>query len=178
MTKETHRTTPLTGLSLLSAALIVAAILFGTGYAAERVRASDFYRSSRLIGMIVSQEGVGLADMAGNKRNVDMMLKFVGALTSAYIDFELIPVGEVSTFTAVFESVPEGVEIEKFEYHRKDLFITGKAESGEAYKDFLTALRETDYFAGVNGHFYLSTDDDIRFELECTSHAVSVSLIF
>lgn len=166
------------GASLVTAALIAALILLSTNVAADRFRSGDFYNKSRLISMIVSREEIGIADIAGNKRNVDMLLKFVGALTSAYIDFEMIPVGEVGTFAAVFESVPQDVVIDKFEYHRKNLTITGNALSPEAYEDFLETLRDTDYFESVSGHYYLSTGDTIRFELECISQSAAIQLEF
>lgn len=166
------------GRSLVAAVALAGCVLLASTYAADRIRSSELYSKSRLISMIVTQGQVGIADVAGNKRNVDMMLKFVGALTSAYIDFELIPVGEVGTFAAVFESAPPEILIDKFEYHRKNLTITGSAPDQESYETFLHDLRETRRFEGVTGHYYLDTDDRIRFELECISKATAIHLEF
>lgn len=166
------------GASLVTAVVLAGAILAGSTFAADRIRGSELYNKSRIISMIVSQEQVGITDIAGNKRNVDLLLKFVGALTSAYIDFELIPVGEVSTFAAVFESIPAEVTVERFEYHRKNLTIIGNAADQDSYETFLRSLRDTRYFEGVTGHCYLATDNTIRFELECISQSATVHLDF
>lgn len=165
---------------IVSGLLTAGAILVLTTWGAGRLLGSEAYNKSRIISMIVSQDSVGIADIAGDKRNVDMMLKFVGALTSAYINFELIPVKEAGTFAAVFESAQGegGVEIEKFEYHRKNLTITGVSPEVEAYEEFLANLQETEYFESVTGHYYTTTDDRIRFELECASQTASVYLDF
>lgn len=164
--------------STITALLLAAAILLGTTLAANLVRSSNLYSKSRLISMIFSQEQINITDIAGNKRNVDLLLKFVGALTGAYIDFEMIPVNEIGTFAAVFESLPAGIEVEKFEYHRKNLTIAGTAANEDEYQSFLDSLRVTGYFEGVTSHYYLATSGRIQFELECISQAAQVHLEF
>lgn len=154
---------------IVSAVMVAVLVLFTGTVAANTVRQSEFYSKSRVISLIFSQDGIAVTDIAGNKRNVDMMLKFVGALTSAYINFELIPVNEAGTFAAVFRSVPPEVTIDKFEYHRKNLTITGTASALEEYERFLDSLQEDGYFESVTGHHYLTTDDQIRFTLACTA---------
>lgn len=173
MKKESRRAE-----SVFLAFITAMAILLGTTVLADAFRSSQIYNKSRIIRMIVTQDQINITDMAGNKRNVDMMLKFVGALTSAYINFEMIPVGEVSTFVSVFESIPSDVTITKFEYHRKNLHITGMASNEESYTSFLQSLRDTEHFASVSGHFYLSTDNHIQFQMECLAQAASVHLEF
>ena len=164
--------------SILSALLMAAAVLIGATFGANQLLSSELYSKSRLISMIFSQDSVGIADIAGNKRNADMLLKFVGGLTSAYINFELIPVNEVGTFTAVFESAQTGVTIDKFEYHRKNLTISGVADTLTDYGVFLARLRDTEYFESVAGHYYTATDDTIRFALECVSQSTGAYLDF
>lgn len=164
--------------SLLSGLAAATAVLMVATFSAAAFRGSELYSKSRVISMIVSQDSVGVTDIAGNKRNVDMMLKFAGALTSAYINFELIPVNEVSTFGAVFQSVPAGVDIDKFEYKRKNLSIVGAADTEEEYEKFIAELTAADYFEDIYGHYYLATDGLIHFEIECTSQAPSVYIEF
>lgn len=165
-----------TTLSTVFCALLAAGgVLLGTAFAANALRQSDLYGKSRMISMIVAQEQINITDMAGNKRNLDMMSKFIGALTSAYINFEMIPVGEAGTFAVVFETLPAGVTIENFEYHRKNLRIAGVAAAQQDYDSFLEGLREKEYFEGVSGHYYLTTENTIRFTLDCVSKSVGDS---
>lgn len=154
---------------VLCALLIAACILLASSYGADQLRSSQVYSQSRLISMIFSQDEVNLTDLVADRQNIDMLVKFVGAATSAYINFELIPVNEASTFVAVFESATGLVQIDHFEYHRKNLTIAGTADTRESYGTFLTGLRNTEHFESVSGHYYVATDDTIRFEVECTA---------
>lgn len=163
---------------LLLSLLVAATILFGSTWLAQSVRSSGIYNKSRLMSIILSQEEISFSDMAGSRRNANMMVKFVGALTSAYIDFEMIPVNEFDTFTAVFESMGSEIAIDRFAYQRKNLIIYGQADTQEAYQAFLSDLRETDQFDGVSGHDYLTTADTIRFEIACISHISTLELGF
>lgn len=163
---------------VISGLALAAAVLLGTTFGANALLKSEIYSKSRLVTMIVSQDNVGIVELVQDSRNLDMMLKFVGALTSAYINFELIPVNEVGTFAAVFESVQGEVTIEKFEYHRKNLSIHGSTPTRQAYEDFVERLRDTEYFQQVTGHEYTAVDDSIQFELECDSQSVPVYLDF
>ena len=155
--------------SLLLALLLTAAILFGSIWMAEEIRSSGVYNKSRLMSRILSQEEISFSDMLGDRHNVGMMLKFVGALTSAYIDFELIPVHELDTFTAVMGSVNDGIAIDRFAYHRKNLTIYGQAADREQMRQFLSALQETDQFKSIAQHAYETTADTMRFEMVCVS---------
>lgn len=156
-------------LASIVALALVAVIFLSTTHAARLVLNSEIYGKSRLISRIVAQDSVGVVNIVADRRNIDMLLKFVGAITSAYIDFELIPLNEAGTFAVVFESAVDLVEIEKFSYHRKDLTIEGTAADEESYADFLQRLSESDYFENVAGHYYITTGDTIRFQIDCAS---------
>lgn len=156
----------------------VLAIFYSTLFLARQIVGSPLYRQSKLISMIVQQDSVGLEGLIGNTRNIDLVVKFSGAIASAYINFELIPLNEASTFVAIFESLPDSVSIEGFEYHRKDLTVLGYADSTEAYEEFMEELRARDYFNSVTGHCYDSTRGGVRFELNCSAKAVEAYLDF
>ena len=149
-------------------ALLLAAIIFGSMHLlANTVKNSGVYRQSRVISLLISQDSVGLGGMVTDTRNLPTLLKFTGALTSAYIDFELIPLNEINTFAVVWESMPEGLEIERFRYRGHNLSIYGVAPTRASYREFVTALRGHNYFDSVSEQSYLTTDDTVRFELEC-----------
>lgn len=164
---------------VLSGTALALAIFCATTFGARALLNSELYGKSRVISMIVAQDTVGVADLAADRRNLDIVLKFAGALTSAYIDFELIPVGEAGTFAAVFESVPDDVDITRFEYRRKNLVIFGSAPDKERYDAFVAGLEGTGHFESVSGHRYDATDGTLRFELECApENAVAAYLPF
>lgn len=153
-------------LEAVTAVSLIAAILWGSALLSLEVKSSAVYRQSRVLTMLLSQEPVGIAGMLEDTRNIDMTVKFAGALTAAYINFELIPVNEAATFVAVFESLPEGVDIEGFEYHRKDLHITGVADE-TGYDAFISNLRGRDYFSSVTGQILGDQDGVTRFGIIC-----------
>lgn len=160
------------------AALLIAAIIYSTMLLALEVVNSSIYRQSRIVSMLVQQDTVGITELLEDSRNIDMVIKFAGALTSAYINFELIPLGEASTFVAVFESLPKGVNIDGFEYRRKDLHIEGTAEDESGYEAFLTELTGQGHFASVTGSCYESTDGRRHFKIICASNATETHLAF
>lgn len=168
----------LTAKRILAGVLTALVLLIGANWAAHQLRASEVYHRSRIISTIVAREEVDFIDMAGSRRNADMMFKFIGALTSAYIDFELIPLGEVDTFVAVFRSMPSGAAVEKFAYHRKNLTITGSVSEMEEYSRMIRALRATDYFESVTGVCSRADDGELHFELQCVARTVSVPFEF
>lgn len=153
--------------ALLSAGLV----LFGATFAAQQVLSSKLYTQSRLIRRIVQQEQIQLADMASNRRNLDLLLQFAGAVTSAYIDFELIPINEANTFAVIFDSLPGNIEITHFDYQRKDLIIEGISPDPESVEAFRAALEESAYFAQVNGEVQGSDTNNMPFRIECIAQS-------
>lgn len=160
------------------AIIAIAAVIFSTALLAERVINSSIYRQSRIVSMLVQQESFDVSGMLEDTRNVELVIKFAGALATAYINFEMIPVGETATFVAIFESLNDNVGIESLEYHRKDLSITGIAATKADYESFLEAFRERSHFDSVEGSSYDSTDGGVRFEILGASGAVEAYLIF
>lgn len=152
------------------AVLLIAAVIYSTMLLALEIAGSSIYRQSRIVSMLVQQDTVGISGLLEDRRNLDMLIKFAGALTAAYINFELIPVGEAPTFAAVFESLPEGVNIDGFEYRRKDLRIDGVAAAKPNYEAFLAGLKGREHFASVSGRYYDSTDGMVRFQIICASY--------
>lgn len=152
----------------IAALLLAAAILLGAVLAAQGVSGSSWYRQSKIIGSIVSQESFGVSELVSDRRHVDVLLKFVSAVANAYVSFELIPVNEGTTFAAVFESIGPVITVERFDYQRRDLIITGLSPDRSGYYEFLRRLRSKPAFSGVSGHYYITVDDEVRFEIQCT----------
>lgn len=154
---------------IFTAVLAAALILFSTIFIARKAVDSQVYRQSRVVSMLVQQDSIDIKDMLSDTRGVGMIVKFAGALASAYINFELIPLNEAPTFMAVFDSLPKNVSVSGFEYHRKDLIVTGSAKTQADYENLVTALRERDYFLSVSGSAYDATDGTVRFKIVCAS---------
>lgn len=155
---------------IVTAVLVAALILYSTMFLARQAVDSQIYRQSRIVSMLVQQDTLNIPDMLSDTRGAGMIVKFAGALASAYINFELIPVNEAPAFMAVFESLPDDVSISGFEYRRKDLVIYGSAKTAAGYESLVDTLRERDYFMSVGGSNYDSTDGAVRFEIICVSH--------
>lgn len=156
---------------LVTALLAAGIILLCSMLLVQRVENSSLYRQGRFVGSVLSQESVGAGEILGNTKSIRMTVKFAAAVTSAYINFELIPVNEASTFVVIFESVNDGINVELFEYRRKNLVIDGYADTQEAFEAFLGNLRHRDYFDSVSGDSYLTTEDTVRFRIVCVSSA-------
>jgi hypothetical protein len=155
----------------LAAVALAAAILLATSLLADALKKSELYSRSRFLSMLLSEGTVELRDFATDPENVTTFVKFVGAAARAYIDFELIPVGETGTFTAVFESRPRAVKIDRFEYRGKDLSIFGTAPDAAACGEFVRRLEDTGSFASVGGSHTDSADGAVAFEIGTVSRA-------
>lgn len=147
------------------AVIVIAAVIYSTALLSAKVTSSSIYRQSRIVSMLVQQESLDITGMLEDTRSIELVIKFAGALATAYINFEMIPVGEESAFVAVFESLNDNVDIEGFEYRRRDLSITGTATVKADYESFLETLRERKRFAYVEGSCYDSTEGGVRFEI-------------
>lgn len=164
MTKAARMTSDTITALLLAAALALGGILM-----ARQITESDIYQQSRIIRSIFSEggDGPGITSVFTDARSRNTLFLFARGVANAYVSFELIPVNEAATFTAVLESMGPVVEIEEFTYHRKNLTITGFSPDENAYREFLRRLRSKEHFESVTGHYYLSNDDLIRFEITC-----------
>lgn len=168
----------LRSIDIITAFVSLAVVTLSMTAAAQGIVSSPVYRQSRVISMLVQQDSLSLDGLLKDRRNIDTVVKFAGALTTAYINFEFIPVNEAGAFVAVFESLSDGVEIEKFEYRGTALAIVGTADSEEEYNVFLESLRDRGYFVSVTGSAYESTQDTTRFEIVCEATAVQTYLAF
>jgi hypothetical protein len=145
-------------------------VLLGTLFLAQQATQTEFYMQSQILRSIFArQESADTSGMLTQKNQREAMFQFAGAVTTAYIDFELIPVNEVDTFLAVVQEMNEGIEVESFAYHRKNLTIIGTAQTAEDYQNFLTRLQNVDYFEGVSGQDALSADGVVGFEITTTA---------
>ena len=156
-------------ISTAIALAIAAAIIVTTSFAASWVEHSRIYRQSRLLGAITGTEGVSILGIVTDPGKRDVTVKFIAALTSAYINFELIPYNEAQTFAAVFQSLSVGIYIDSFEYRRHDLMIRGFAGSMEDYNNFISSLAATQHFASVTGHANPILHGGISFEIWCSA---------
>jgi hypothetical protein len=155
----------------LAAVAAAAGILLAAGLLAGALKKSELYSQSRFLSTLLSEDAVELRDFATDRENLSTLVKFVGAVTEAYIDFELIPVGEADAFAAVFESRPRAVRIVRFEYRGKDLSIFGTAPDEAQYGEFVARLTDTGSFASVSGSFTDSADGAVSFEIGTVAHA-------
>jgi len=149
----------------LTALLLAAAVLLGSMLLARQVENSELYRQSRIVRLVVSQDTVGLADILRDRGNVQMLLKFAGAVTSAYINFELIPLHEADTFAALFQSLDPQITVSAFSYQGRSLTVDGAADTERGYERFVENLRQQGYFASVSGDYYIATDDTVQFRI-------------
>ncbi len=164
----------ISGIGQITGAIVTALIvLLCSTLLAQQVAKTRFYQQSRFFTGLFRQDSVGVTEMFSQGKNMDLLLKFAGAVTTAYINFELIPVNEAKTFTAIFESVNDRITIQQFTYQRKDLSILGNAQDKEAYALFLEKLKQTEHFSSVSGHTYIALDDSIQFQILCASTAVN-----
>lgn len=158
-----------TAINYAAALLLTAAIslsgIFMSGQLLDSVRDSAFYRQSQIIGSIFSQEDTSLIQVATDTRARNNLFKFAGALANAYVSFEFIPYNEMQTFTAVHESLGPAIEIDSFEYHGKNLVITGSAPDETEYSEFLDRLRSHNHFAQVTGNFHTTPEGRAAFEI-------------
>ncbi len=153
----------------ITALLLAAALLLGGILLSTQILESNLYRKSKIIRMLIAEpdQSPGMVGMLTDSRNRGVLMKFAGAMANGYVNFELIPVNEAETFSAVYESMGSVVEIEEFIYHRRNLVIVGTAPDEAYYREFVRRLRSKEHFEAVSGHYYLTTDDVIRFEIEC-----------
>lgn len=153
----------------ITALLLAAILLLGGVLLSSQILESRLYRKSRIIRLLVSdnEQTPEMSKMLTDSRNRDVLMKFAGAMANAYVNFELIPINETETFSAVYRNIGHDVEIEEFIYHRRNLIIIGTCSDESYYGEFLRRLRSEPHFSAVTGHYYLTTDDLIKFEIEC-----------
>ena len=149
--------------------IIAAAILLVTSLTAIWVEQSRLYQQSRLLASLTGRDGVSMLSIITESEKRDVTAKFIGALMSAYINFELIPYNEIQTFAAVFESLGEGIRISNFEYRRHDLLIHGIADTRQNYEDFTRRLTDTGHFASISGHTRPIESGGFAFEIWCVA---------
>lgn len=148
-------------------AVTAAVILLSTILAARQVLGSTLFLQSRFVTTILSQDSISLAGVLTEPNKLDAGVKFLGAVTTAYINFEMIPVNEAKTFTVIFECLGDDITIESFHYQGKTLAISGEAPDTDSYEAFREALKEKDYFQSIRAHEYITVEDRVRFDLEC-----------
>jgi Tfp pilus assembly protein PilN len=153
--------------SFTSGLLAAALILLSTLFLAQQVVESTFFRRSRFVSAVLSQDSTSLTGILSDPQKLDASAKFLGAVTTAYINFEMIPVNEARTFTVIFESLPGDIAVDSFTYQGKTLLIAGEAPDEKILEDFRQDLTEQAYFTAVSLHQYTTVEDRIRFEMAC-----------
>jgi Tfp pilus assembly protein PilN len=153
--------------SFASGLLVAALILLSTLLLAQRVVASTFFRQSRFVSAVLSQDSTSLTGILSDPQKLDASAKFLGAVTTAYLNFEMIPVNEARTFTAIFESLDSDIAIDNFTYQGKTLIIAGEAPDEKTLEAFRQDLEDQAYFTAVSLHQYTTVEDRIRFEMAC-----------
>jgi len=152
---------------LLSGIIAASIILTSATAAAGLLKNTRLFRQGRFAAALFSEETMSLAGVLSEPKKLDATLKFFGAVTAAYINFEMIPVGEARTFIAVFESLESDIEIDKFTYRGKTLEITGRAPDAATAETFRDNLENYGNLIPVNFHTYTTVDDAVRFNMEC-----------
>jgi len=153
--------------SIISAVFLAVIILLSSVFAVQAIENSKIYMQSRFLSNVFSKDSGGLFATVTNPKRLDTTAKFIGAVTAAYIDFEMIPVNEASTFLAVIESINDSIDVEHFSYSGKNLTITGYAANRKDYFEFFDMLNSSEHFSLVTGQQYVTHNDVIRFEIEC-----------
>ncbi|MCL2056890.1 MAG: PilN domain-containing protein [Oscillospiraceae bacterium] len=152
---------------ILAGALAAALVLLSSAAVADIVKGTRLFRQGRFAAAVFSQQSMSLAGVAAEPEKLDAALKFLGAVTAAYINFEMIPVGEARTFAAVFQSLESGIAVEQFSYKGKTLEITGISPDNATSERFRRNLERQGYLLSVSYHAYVTVDDDVRFSIEC-----------
>lgn len=160
-------------LTVLLALLLAAGVLAGSAVGANALRESTLVTQSQVLRAVLSEQSVGVVSFLQDGRRMDMLRSFIRAVTEAYVNFELIPVNEGKTFAAIFTSLPEGVTVEQFVYHRRDLEIIGWA-TPEGYESFVSNLEDTRYFYQITTvETEQQEDGSLAFILLCEASPVN-----
>jgi len=140
-----------------------------SGWVRGSVRESTVYRQSMIISSMFSGEDeLGMGTVLTDARARGLLLRFARAVTRAYVSFELIPYGQLETFSVVLNNLGPTVEVEDFEYRGHDLIITGTALDQANYREFLSGLMASDYFGDVRGNFREAAGG-VHFEIVCVA---------
>jgi len=150
------------------AGLIAAAlVMLSMDFAAAHVRRSRTFLQSRFAALLFSEGPLHISQVLTDQENISMFIHFLGAVTAAYINFDMIPVNEAQTFAVLFESRPGAVRIEDFAYQGKLLTIDGTAADERVAILFLQTLEERAYFRSLSGETRIMSDGVVRFEIVC-----------
>ena len=152
---------------MLAGIIAAALVLLFAMSCADMVKNSRLLQQGRFAAAVFSQQPTGLAGVLSEPKKFDATLKFLGAVTTAYINFEMIPVGEARTFVAVFESLESDIEIDRFSYKGKTLEIIGIAPDAQTAEAFRLNLERQDVMLSVSYHAYTTVDDRVRFRVGC-----------
>jgi Tfp pilus assembly protein PilN len=148
---------------LLAAAMVLLATLFVAGEIIE----TRLVRQGRYAAVLLAEDSLTLTGVVSDPKKLDATLKFLGAVTAAYINFELIPVNEARTFTVIFEALDDAITVDRFVYRGKTLIITGHAPDAKTGEAFRRRLEAQDYLVTVDYHAYTTVSDNVRFQVTC-----------
>ena len=154
--------------SIAVALLLAMAILLGTWFSAEKLKQSAIYTQGRLFGNIMTQNSAELLPMLQSREKREAAVKFIEAVTTAYLDFELIPYNESDTLSLILGSLDTEIHIKSFEYRRRDLIIIGLADTPEDYWRFIERLSKTERFSDISGE-YAGKGEGVAFTIECVA---------
>lgn len=159
--------------SVVIALFLVVAILWSANLTVKRITESSIIRRSQILGSLMSENGVGFADIASNPRNLNTMTKFAAALADAYIQFEFIPTDEAKAILVIMESLDPDVHVDGFEFHSRDLLIYAAAPDMESYHKTLRSIQDKNYFENVSGVRHVDGEGQVIFTLTCRVHSAS-----
>lgn len=149
-------------------------------WGAQQIKNSTLMTQSRIFKDLFTTGSSSeyLSLLKTNERR-QMLWSYVQALTKGYMDFELIPINEGDTLSALSESLNDEVDLQTFTYHRRDLEIEGTAENATALFNFVSSLRQTQHFEQVSIMQQESNEDGkLTFTIYCTSHPLNPPAIF
>jgi Tfp pilus assembly protein PilN len=149
----------------ITALALAALVLFSSSALAGQVSVAEITRHSRVFA-VLTRRGTEKAASLVDYRSLGMARGFAEALAKAYIGFERNPADELATFFAVFDSLPQDVTAEDFEYTAESLTIKGTAGSSGGYDEFVESLREHGRFEAVHGE-YEETPAGVDFVIVC-----------
>lgn len=163
--------------TVVIAVLTAMAVFLSTWWLSDMAEKSKIYQQSRIIGRLASQEQLDITSIVLDGEKRDITAKFVGALTTAYINFEMIPYSEGQTFVVLMQSINEGIHVENLEYKRRDLVISGVSNTIADYNSFMEHMENSGHFSSVTGHEYLNVDGGVNFDIWCAAENTGAALL-
>lgn len=156
--------------SMLLAVVIAVGLFWLGGMVATKAKESTLLAQSRVLRGLLQEDSVDALSILKDKDTRILLQKFVAAVASGYVNFELIPYNEGKTLSLLLSSINKGITIDSFSYSGRDFIIKGSCDDFESLDKFVTNLREADYFKQVSVDTNWSLEKT-EFTIHCYANA-------